>query len=59
MELKGSRVIAADRATVWQHLNDPAKLKVCIPGCEDLTGSPKVGFEAIVKQKVGPVKATF
>ena len=59
MELKGSQVIAADRATVWAHLNNPETLKACIPGCEDLTGSPEEGFEAVVKQKVGPVKATF
>ena len=59
MELKGSRIIAADRATVWKHLNDPATLQACIPGCEELTGSPEDGFEAVVKQKVGPVKATF
>lgn len=59
MELNGSRVIAADRATVWEKLNDAETLKACIPGCEELTGSPEDGFEAVVKQKVGPVKATF
>ncbi len=59
MELKGSRTIAADRATVWAHLNDAETLKACIPGCQELTGSPEDGFEATVKQKVGPVKATF
>jgi len=59
MELTGSRVIAADRETVWAHLNSAETLKACIPGCEDLNGSPDEGFEAVVKQKVGPVKATF
>jgi carbon monoxide dehydrogenase subunit G len=59
MELSGSRVIAADRATVWAHLNDPATLKESIPGCEELTGSAADGFEAVVTQKIGPVKATF
>ena len=59
MELEGSRVIAADRDTVWARLNDAETLKACIPGCEELTGSPEDGFEAVVKQKVGPVKATF
>jgi carbon monoxide dehydrogenase subunit G len=34
-------------------------LRACIPGCEELTGTPETGFEAVVKQKVGPVKATF
>jgi carbon monoxide dehydrogenase subunit G len=59
MELTGNRTIKADRETVWKHLNDPETLKACIPGCEELTGSPEEGFEAVVKQKIGPVKATF
>lgn len=59
MEMSGSRVIAADRETVWTHLNSAETLKACIPGCEELTGSPEEGFQATVKQKVGPVKATF
>jgi carbon monoxide dehydrogenase subunit G len=59
MELVGTRIIAADRETVWAALNDPDTLRACIPGCEELTGSAEDGFEAVVKQKVGPVKATF
>ena len=59
MELEGTRVIAADRMAVWNHLNSAETLKACIPGCEELSGSPEDGFEAVVKQKVGPVKATF
>lgn len=59
MELTGNRIIAADRATVWAKLNDADMLKACIPGCEELTGTPADGFSAVVKQKVGPVKATF
>jgi uncharacterized protein len=59
MDLDGSKVIAADRATVWARLNDPAALMAAIPGCTHLTGSPEAGFEATVVQKVGPVKATF
>ncbi len=59
MELAGTRVIATDRTTVWAHLNSAETLRACIPGCEELTGSATEGFEAVVKQKVGPVKATF
>jgi hypothetical protein len=59
MELIGTRTIAADRATVWAHLNNVDTLRACIPGCEKLTGTPETGFEAVVKQKVGPVKTTF
>ena len=59
MEMHASRVIAADRMTVWAALNDAEVLKACIPGCDELTGSPEEGFAATVTQKVGPVKATF
>lgn len=59
MEMHATRTIAADRETVWAALNSAEVLKACIPGCEELTGSPEEGFQAVVKQKVGPVKATF
>lgn len=59
MDLKGHRIIATDRQTVWRALNDPETLRVCIPGCSELTGTAETGFEAVVTQKVGPVKATF
>ena len=59
MEMSGSRQIAAPREVVWAALNDPEVLKSAIPGCQELTGTPESGFEAIVKQKVGPVSATF
>ena len=59
MDLEGTKLIAADRATVWARLNDPAMLKAAIPGCTELTGTPEAGFTAVVVQKVGPVSATF
>ncbi len=59
MKLSDSREIRAKPAMVWQAILDPDVLKACIPGCESLTGSAATGFEAVVKQKVGPVSATF
>ena len=59
MEMHGSQPIAAPRDVVWAALNDAEVLKAAIPGCQSLTGSPEEGFKAIVKQKVGPVSATF
>ena len=59
MELEGTRVIHADRATVWAMLHNPAMLKAAIPGCTELTGTSETGYEAVAVQKVGPVKATF
>lgn len=59
MDLKGNQVIAADRQTVWKALNKAEVLQACIPGCSEMIGNPEDGFEAVVTQKVGPVKATF
>lgn len=59
MEMQGTRRIGAPRDMVWAALNDAEVLKAAIPGCQELSGSPEQGFEAVVKQKVGPVSATF
>lgn len=59
MELQGEYRIPAPREQVWAMLNDPEVLRKCIPGCQELDGSPEDGFNATVKLKVGPVSATF
>ncbi|MDQ2089714.1 CoxG family protein [Marimonas arenosa] len=59
MHMSDSREITADRETVWAALLSREVLKECVPGCQEMTGSPEEGFEATVVQKVGPVKATF
>ncbi|SLN40894.1 Carbon monoxide dehydrogenase subunit G (CoxG) [Roseivivax jejudonensis] len=59
MQMSDSREIQADRETVWAAILSPEVLKACVPGCQELTGTPEEGYEATVVQKVGPVKATF
>jgi len=59
MQMSGERIIAADRAAVWAALNDPEVLKACIPGCQEMEKTSDTSFSATVKQKVGPVNATF
>lgn len=59
MEMSGTQLLAAPTEVVWARLLDAETLKACIPGCQELVGSPDEGFEATVVQKVGPVKATF
>ncbi len=59
MKMSGEREIAADKAAVWAALLDKDVLKHCVPGCQEMSGSAAEGFEAVVVQKVGPVKATF
>lgn len=59
MQMSDTRTIEADKATVWAALLSPEVLKECVPGASEVTGNREDGFEAIVTQKVGPVKATF
>ena len=59
MKLTDIREIRADPKVVWDAILNPEVLKACIPGCESLTGSVAEGYEAVVRQKVGPVSATF
>lgn len=59
MELKDSREIGAPPSVVWEAILNPEVLKACVPGCESMTGSLAEGYEAVVVQKVGPVKTRF
>ena len=60
MNLDGEQIVPAKRADVWNALYDPAVLHRCIPGCEEVRGSPGEGeVEVVATQKVGPVKARF
>jgi len=59
MQMNDQRDINAPRAEVWAALLSAEVLKECVPGAQEVTGSPEEGFEATVVQKVGPVKATF
>jgi carbon monoxide dehydrogenase subunit G len=59
MTMNGEVQLSAPPQTVWEKLNDPATLKACIPGCEQLDKTSDNGFEAIAVVKIGPVKAKF
>ncbi|OWU85563.1 carbon monoxide dehydrogenase [Oceanicola sp. 22II-s10i] len=59
MQMSDSREIKAEPAVVFAALLSPDVLKECVPGAQEVTGTPEEGFEATVVQKVGPVKATF
>lgn len=59
MQFTGEYRIPAPRGQVWQALNDPEILKVCIDGCEELKWVDENVLDAAVKAKVGPVHARF
>jgi len=59
MEINGEYQIGASREAVWQALNDPAMLKACIPGCEELEKDTDTDFRAKITAAIGPVRAKF
>lgn len=59
MQLSDVKIIKASPEDVWAAILNPEVLKLCVPGCTAMTGSADEGFEATVKQKIGPVSATF
>lgn len=62
MELIGETILAAQRATVWAALNDPAVLARCIDGVEALVATETDGVTRLdgrMNARVGPVRATF
>jgi uncharacterized protein len=59
MTMTGEYQLPASQQTVWEKLNDPAVLKACIPGCEQLDKTSDNEFQAVATTKIGPVKAKF
>ena len=59
MTMSGECQLAVPREVVWEKLNDPATLKACIPGCEQLDKLSDTEFQAVATTKIGPVKAKF
>ncbi|HLQ92456.1 MAG TPA: carbon monoxide dehydrogenase subunit G [Xanthobacteraceae bacterium] len=59
MTMSGEVQLSASRDRVWAMLNDPAVLKGCIPGCEQLELNDNNEFQAMATIKIGPVKARW
>ena len=59
MTMSGEVQLSASRDRVWAMLNDPAVLKGCIPGCEQLELNDNNVFQAMATIKIGPVKARW
>ena len=59
MDMKGERRIPAPRQKVWDALNDPETLKLCIPGCQSLEKTSDTDLTAVAAVKIGPISARF
>ena len=53
MTMTGDIQLDANREAVWAKLNDPAVLKSCILGCEQLDMLSDSEFQAVATVKVG------
>ena len=59
MEMQASRQLAVTQQQAWDALNDPAVLKVCIPGCEKVEARGENQYAIGMALKIGPVAAKF
>ncbi len=59
MKLTEEIRIGAPREAVFAALNDPDVLRQAIPGCEELEKVSDTELSAVVRAKVGPVRARF
>ncbi|MFQ5625671.1 MAG: CoxG family protein [Methyloligellaceae bacterium] len=59
MKLDDEITIEAPRDEVFAALNDPKILRASIPGCEKLEKLSDTHFTAVIRVKVGPVRARF
>ena len=59
MEFQGSVTIPTAPEQVWQALNDPEILRLCIPGCEEVRQISAQEMHARLLLKLGPVRANF
>ena len=51
MTMTGDIQLHASREAVWAQLNDPAVLKSCIPGCEQLDMLSDGEFQAVATRQ--------
>jgi carbon monoxide dehydrogenase subunit G len=59
LQYTGEELIAADTATVWKHITDPAWVGRCLPDVVDVTVHDPTHFDAVAKVGVGPVRGNF
>ena len=59
MKMDGEKIINAPKQEVWDALNNPEKLKLAIPGAENVEKKDENNLTATVKTKIGPISAKF
>lgn len=56
MLIEGKIIVSAPIQKLWDALLEPETLAACMPGAEKIEKIDDVTYDAVVKQKVGPIK---
>ena len=59
MLIEGKFSLKAPIQKVWDHILQPEILGSCLPGAEKVAKVDETTYDAVVKQKVGPIKVTL
>ena len=59
MKIEKSFTIAAPREKVWQFITSPESVAACIPGCEAVEQTGDHTYQALLRVKIGMIKAKF
>jgi hypothetical protein len=59
LQWNGQERVAADKATTWAFINDPAQIAQCLPDLLEAIVHDARTFDAIVQVALGPVRGKF
>jgi carbon monoxide dehydrogenase subunit G len=59
LSFSGEHVVPLSREDLWDSLNDPEVLQICIRGCDRVEKVGENAFKALFRLKVGPISKTF
>jgi carbon monoxide dehydrogenase subunit G len=59
MKVAGTSILNAPRERMWQSLNNPAFLKLCLPGCESMEAIGPDQYQATLTVGIAVVKGKY
>ena len=59
MKVSGTSILNAPQERIWQSLNDPAFLQLCLPGCESMEAIGPDQYQAVLTVGIAAVKGKY
>ncbi|MCY4364577.1 MAG: SRPBCC domain-containing protein [Gammaproteobacteria bacterium] len=59
MKIEKSFTVAAPRVAVCQFITSPEAVAACVPGCEKVEQTGESTYQAVIRIKIGMIKARF